>query len=155
MKLLSFTIILNFVNAAPFLQKVQQCFPKGSRTEDGLVRMCTSCVVTTDLGVNYWPRYFTEITCHGPDTACLNFHRDPHEVSPPPIMPSHGKCTESIIHMTFFRYENVTTVGASNTRKGQWNTYTQDIRGGCVCGFDKRSRILHNFFYNSQLHPSS
>lgn len=51
------------------------------------MRMCTSCVVTTDLGVNYWPRYFTEITCHGPDTACLNFHRDPHEVSPPPIMP--------------------------------------------------------------------
>ena len=62
-------------------------FFTGSRTDDGLVRLCTSSSVITDLGVDHWPRYVTEITCHGTDTTCLNLHNNPHEVTPPEIMP--------------------------------------------------------------------
>ncbi|XP_022345578.2 putative skeletal organic matrix protein 8 [Crassostrea virginica] len=139
---ISLTFMVNFANALPI-------FEKGSRTDDGLVRLCTSSSVITDLGVDHWPRYVTEITCHGTDTTCLNLHNNPHEVTPPEIMPAQGRCTESVIHMNLLRFENATSSGT-----GVWKPYSQAIRGGCVCGFDKRSRVLHSFFYLSQLRGS-
>ncbi|XP_048746350.2 uncharacterized protein LOC125658931 [Ostrea edulis] len=142
MRLLSLTLVLNIANIMCFVQKEQECFSKGSNRSDGLVYMCNSCVVTTDLGVDRWPRYITETLCQGPDFSCLNYHKNPNEDNPPANMPQHGSCYESFNHMTFYKHENATF---------RWTAYTQKIRGGCVCGFDKRSRFLKSFFYQSQL----
>lgn len=50
------------------------CQFRGNQTESGFINFCTSCVTTTDLGEEIFPRYINEIVCNV--EPCLTVNRN-------------------------------------------------------------------------------
>lgn len=120
----------------------QACQYRGNKTDNGFINFCTSCMTTTDLGSERFPRYINEIVCNV--EPCLTVNRSPH-----------GACQENILHLTFLRRTpspngcflviEDTSFGQNKTLAHAWETYTQRIRVGCSCKLDKRSRLKATF----------
>lgn len=118
------------------------CQYRGNKTDTGFINFCTSCLTTTDLGSEKFPRYINEIVCNV--EPCLTINTNPH-----------GACQENILHLTFLRRTpslngcimviEDTSFGQNKTLAHAWETYTQRIRVGCSCKLDKRSRLKATF----------
>lgn len=65
-KILVFHFLLTGVNA-------QACQYRGNKTDNGFINFCTSCMTTTDLGSERFPRYINEIVCNV--EPCLTVNR--------------------------------------------------------------------------------
>lgn len=65
-KTLVFHFLLTGVNA-------QACQYRGNKTDNGFINFCTSCMTTTDLGSERFPRYINEIVCNV--EPCLTVNR--------------------------------------------------------------------------------
>ncbi|XP_022343007.2 uncharacterized protein LOC111136443 [Crassostrea virginica] len=118
----------------------QFCQYRGNKTDAGFINFCTSCVSMTDLGRDKFPRYINEILCNV--EPCLSVNRYPH-----------GACQENLLHLTFLRrapdgclmFIQDTSFGQNRTFTDLWESYTQQIRVGCSCKLDKRSRLRETF----------
>ncbi|XP_061192836.1 uncharacterized protein LOC133201050 [Saccostrea echinata] len=116
------------------------CQYRGNKTDAGFINFCTSCMTTTDLGKEKFPRYINEIVCNV--EPCLTVNQNPH-----------GACQENILHLTFLRRAPTgcvmiiqdTSFGQRKVLADLWETYTQRIRVGCSCKLDKRSRLKQTF----------
>lgn len=51
----------------------QACQYRGNKTDNGFINFCTSCMTTTDLGSERFPRYINEIVCNV--EPCLTVNR--------------------------------------------------------------------------------
>jgi len=98
---------------------VSGCRKRGS-SEDGYLRLCSSCQAVRRLPDNFFPYYLNEVTCDE-DKACLYFYDYPH-----------GKCRQKHLNLVVLR-----NVGTKDCQL--WKKYNLNVRVSCECFVDEMS----------------
>ena len=67
-----YEIVLVYVSGTE--TTIEYCHPRGSRTDDGYIHMCSVCAYTTKLPKDRFPRYVNEIGCDSNDCNCFTIN---------------------------------------------------------------------------------
>jgi len=98
--------------ASPTLPEYKS--PAGSIDINGLVNVCGSKSVVTDLGVDFYPRYLNEIVCDGTGYCLMG----------------QGACVQNVMYL---RFKRATRPEHTYNNIEDWTQYDQAVRVSCCC----------------------
>jgi len=98
--------------ASPTLPEYKS--PAGSIDINGLVNVCGSKSVVTDLGVDFYPRYLNEIVCDGTGYCLMG----------------QGACVQNVMYL---RFKRATLPEHTYNNIEDWTQYDQAVRVSCCC----------------------
>ncbi|XP_071487595.1 uncharacterized protein [Diadema antillarum] len=97
------------------------CERNDSPNGEGYLQLCTSCIVTTELSEDYFPRYINEVACDATRAeGCLM---------------GSGRCVERTFEMSMLRRtdECARAQDESGQYFEQWEIVPRRVRVGCEC----------------------
>ncbi|XP_064631118.1 uncharacterized protein LOC135489617 [Lineus longissimus] len=122
--------------------KIECCYPRGHEDSKGYLQLCATCIATTTLPSDFYPRQVHEHLCLGaiantPDNEGCLHHSDVW----------HGKCSQRTIYHNVLKRNRPDGCRIRVRRRGKvqpvqvedWTLDTFPIRDGCECKMNKLS----------------
>ncbi|XP_011672427.1 uncharacterized skeletal organic matrix protein 8-like [Strongylocentrotus purpuratus] len=107
------------------------CETMGEANDDGFLRLCGACMMTTELEDNYFPRYLNEVVCDPQATVgCLR---------------GTGRCADRTFELSMLRRTGECAPQTSDTGGRHyvehWEVVTRSVRVGCECELNPQSHL--------------
>ncbi|XP_041477840.1 uncharacterized protein T16H12.9-like [Lytechinus variegatus] len=108
------------------------CENMGEPNDDGFLRLCGACMMTTELPDNYFPRYLNEVVC------------DPQQATAGCLLGT-GRCADRTFELSMLRRTDECAPQRSATGGRRyvehWEVVTRSVRVGCECELNPQSHL--------------